>query len=121
MPAAPSPEPAGTMRGPRPLGTDAALRARIDRIKNELPIANVIERYLKLQSHGENLVGVCPFHNDRNPSFAVFPGTGTFHCFGCLKHGDVITFFREIEGLSFYQALDRLDTFQHEPKPEEVR
>lgn len=67
-------------------------------------------RYVKLQNLSHSLVGLCPFHEDHRLSLAVFPVTGTFHCFGCRKHGDVITFIREIEHLSFREALDRLES-----------
>jgi DNA primase len=119
MPAPPPPQTAnGTAHDQR--GTsDPALRERTDRIKAELSIAKLIARYVKLQKSGNNLVGLCPFHEDHNPSLTVFPETGTFHCFGCRKHGDVITFVREIEQLSFHQTLDALDHLsaqQHEPQ-----
>jgi hypothetical protein len=119
MPAPPPPQTAnGTAHDQR--GTsDPALRERIDRIKAELSIAKLIGRYVKLQKSGNNLVGLCPFHEDHNPSLTVFPETGTFHCFGCRKHGDAITFVREIEQLSFHQTLDALDHLsaqQHEPQ-----
>ena len=72
---------------------------------------SVVERYVKLQKFGSNLVGLCPFHEDHNPSFTVFPATATFHCFGCRKRGDVIKFLQEVEHLSFSQALDALERF----------
>lgn len=108
MPAPPSPEPALHMRTPRSEGSGSELRQRIERIKSDVPIAELVGRYVKLQATGDNLIGLCPFHQDHNPSLAVFPATGTFHCFGCRKRGDVITFVREMEGLRFGQALDRL-------------
>jgi len=88
--------------------TDNTQRHRIECIKRERPIADVVGRYVKLSKFGNRFTALCPFHEDRTPSFTVFPATGTFHCFGCSKHGDVITFVREIEGLGFGQALDRL-------------
>lgn len=83
--------------------------ARIARIKQDLPVAEIIGQYVPLCPSGRNLVGRCPFHEDEHPSFTVFPATATFHCFGCGKNGDVITFIREIERLSFTQALEALD------------
>jgi hypothetical protein len=91
---------------------NAALSQRIERIKQEVPIADVVGRYVKLRTSGNNLVGLCPFHKDTNPSLAVYPKTGTFYCYGCSKHGDVITFIREIQHLSFGQALDVLDSLR---------
>jgi DNA primase len=52
---------------------------------------------------------------DHNPSLTVFPATGTFHCFGCRKRGDVITFLREIEHVGFREALDALDNLSAQP------
>ena len=68
-------------------------------------------------------MGLCPFHDDKNPSLAVYPQTGTFRCYGCQKYGDVITFIREIEHLGFMETLERLEEFnpQHEPTLEENR
>jgi DNA primase len=101
-----------------PRTTDNTQRHRIERIKRYTPIADVVARYVKLSKFGERFTGLCPFHPDRNPSLVVFPETGTFHCFGCSKHGDVITFLREIEGLGFREALDRLDSLESSYEPQ---
>src|SRR5262249_57967856 len=95
-------------------------RERVERIKNENPIVQVIGRYIELQSSGQNLVGLCAFHEDRIPSFTVYPATGKFYCYGCGKHGDVISFLRYREGLNFNQALDALDrsSSQHGGEPQ---
>ena len=58
-------------------------------------------------------MGHCCFHDDRTPSLAVFPETQTFHCFGCGKGGDVITFVMELEGFSFREALWVLNQHTH--------
>ena len=67
---------------------------------------------------GNTLMGLCPFHDDKNPSLAVYPQTGTFRCYGCQKYGDVITFVREVERLSFAETLSRLEQIlpSHEPR-----
>ena len=93
----------------RTQSTDSPLANRIQRIKREVPIEQVIAEYLQLRPSGRNLVSKCPFHEDRIPSFTVYPATGTYHCFGCRAHGDVISFVAAIEQLSFGQALDVLD------------
>ena len=74
---------------------------------------------MKLQTVGNSLMGLCPFHDDKNPSLAVYPKTGTFRCYGCQKYGDVITFVREIERLSFAETLSRLEQIlpSHESRP----
>src|SRR5712692_1180250 len=119
MPVPPAPPRSVPSFSPRTQGDESLPRERIDRIKSDLPIAKVVERYVKLQAVGDRFAGLCPFHEDHTPSFTVFPATGTFHCFGCRKHGDVITFVREMEHLSFGQALDALDNLRtpHETQP----
>jgi DNA primase len=89
--------------------SDSATSQRTERIKREVPIAQVVAHYVHLRVSGQNLVGICPFQEDHIPSLAVYPSTGRFHCYGCQKHGDVISFMREIENLSFGQALDVLE------------
>lgn len=63
---------------------------------------------LALEKKGRTFWALCPLHDEKNPSFGVNPERQTFHCFGCRKHGDVITFVRERYGLSFIQALEHL-------------
>ncbi|MDQ3816150.1 MAG: CHC2 zinc finger domain-containing protein [Acidobacteriota bacterium] len=94
---------------PRNSNTDGLLGARIERIKQSLPIEKVISEYTPLRLSGQKLVGLCPLHDDHNPSLTVYPATGTFRCYGCGKHGDVINFIQEAEQMSFSQALDTLE------------
>src|SRR5262245_41768095 len=84
-------------------------RERVERIKTLNPIVQVIGRYVQLRPSGNNFVSICPFHDERVPSFTIYPATGKFHCYGCGKRGDVISFLREREGLNFNQALDALE------------
>jgi len=93
------------------LSTSLIERERIERIKNSNPIAQVIGRYIELRPSGTNLIALCPFHEEEVPSFTVYPTSGTFHCYGCGKHGDVISFVRAIEKLNFPQALEVLERF----------
>jgi len=111
-PVSPQPQQESPESRPRIDATLSPLRQRIDRIKRDVPIADVVSRYVKLHASGSYLIGLCPFHDDRNPSLAVYPKTGTYYCFGCHKHGDVITFVREREHLGFGQALDILDSLR---------
>jgi DNA primase len=117
-PAPPQPEAQVHECLPRAHEGNSLLKERIERIKTQVPIGHVIGQYIKLQICGDKLIGHCPFHEDRIPSFMVYPKNGTFHCYGCSKHGDVITFLREIGNLSFSQALNILDDIksQYEPK-----
>ncbi len=118
-PAPPAPELEIQKYTRQPRTPDSLASQRIERIKNDNSIAEVIRKYIQLKPSGTTLVGLCPFHEDHIPSLTVYPGSGNFHCYGCGKHGDVITFVREMENLTFRQALDALDHFtsQNESKP----
>jgi DNA primase len=106
-PAPAEPEPETPRFAPKSRNGDS--RDRIERVKNDNPIVQVIGQYVELRPSGANLVGLCPFHEEQIPSFTVYPDTGRFYCYGCGKHGDVINFIREKEGLNFNQTLDALD------------
>ncbi len=80
----------------------------IEEIKNRLPIEEVVGEYIKLQKAGSNLKAVCPFHNEKTPSFYVTPGKNFFKCFGCGASGDIFTFVEKYEGISFNEALKKL-------------
>lgn len=112
MPVAPSPPQEKLQQLPTTSLLNPELSQRVRRIKSAVPIVEVIGQYLKLESYGDYLMGLCPFHDDHNPSLAVYPARGTFRCYGCFKHGDLITFVREMEHLSFTETLDRLDSFK---------
>lgn len=76
------------------------------RMKND--IVDVISGYVKLQKKGANYFGLCPFHNEKSPSFSVSPGKQMYYCFGCGAGGNVITFLMEYENFSFPEALQFL-------------
>ena len=80
----------------------------LDEIRARVPLAGVIGRRVKLQKRGREHTGLCPFHNEKTPSFTVSEEKGFFHCFGCGAHGDVIGFVMRGEGLSFPEAVERL-------------
>ena len=78
-------------------------------VRDASQIADVIGEYLQLRSAGGgNLKGLCPFHDEKSPSFNVTPARGMYYCFGCGEGGDVITFITKVEGLSFNEAVERL-------------
>jgi DNA primase len=98
--------------------TNAARRDEIERLKRTVPIAEVIGRYIELRPSGSTLIGLCPFHEDHKPSLTVYPDRSTFHCYGCGAHGDALSFLREVEGLTFRQALQKLEQFQTDDRNE---
>lgn len=68
-------------------------------------IESVVTSYVPMKRRGRNLVGLCPFHGEKTPSFNLYPETNSFYCFGCGAGGDVITFIRKIENLSYMDAV----------------
>lgn len=80
----------------------------IDAIKDQFPLADEVRRHLALKHRGATLVGLCPFHMERTPSFAVYPEEQRFHCFGCGAHGDIFDFLQAQEGLDIRAAAERL-------------
>ncbi|AYG83081.1 DNA primase [Streptomyces hundungensis] len=78
-------------------------------VRDAVPIDAVVSEYLQLRNAGGgNLKGLCPFHDEKSPSFQVSPSKGLFHCFGCQEGGDTIAFVRKIDHLSFSEAVERL-------------
>ena len=82
-------------------------------------IVDVVGSYVALQRKGGNLFGLCPFHNEKTPSFSVSPDKQIYHCFGCKKGGGVINFIMEIENLTFPEAVRFLAKRANLPVPEE--
>ena len=81
----------------------------VEEIKARLDIVDIVSETVQLRKSGKNYIGFCPFHpNTRTPAFVVFPETGTWHCFGCQKGGDIFTFVMEREGWDFGEALKYL-------------
>jgi DNA primase len=81
----------------------------IARVRELSPVADVISEHVTLKSAGGgSMKGLCPFHDERSPSFNVTPARGFWHCFGCGEGGDVISFVQKIDHLSFTEAVERL-------------
>ena len=74
-------------------------------LKMRSDITDIVSSYVNLRRAGRNLVGLCPFHGEKTPSFNVYPENGSFYCFGCNVGGDVITFVRRIENLDYMEAV----------------
>ena len=83
-------------------------REIIDEIIFRNDIVDVVGSYVTLKRAGSNFSGLCPFHNEKTPSFTVFPATRSCHCFGCGAGGDVITFIKRVENLDYVEALEFL-------------
>ena len=77
----------------------------IEQIKNRIDIIDVVGEYVKLKKRGANYLGLCPFHNEKTPSFTVSPAKELYKCFGCGKSGNTITFLMEHDKLSYVEAL----------------
>lgn len=82
--------------------------AFLEQLRANIDIESVISPYVNLRRRGKNLVGLCPFHNEKTPSFTVYPENGSFYCFGCGVGGDVITFVRRMENLDYMEAVKQL-------------
>ena len=80
----------------------------LEDIRDRVPISDFIGRRVKLNKRGREYVGLCPFHNEKTPSFTVSEDKGFFHCFGCGAHGDVIGFAMRIDNLAFPESVERL-------------
>ncbi len=80
----------------------------IQQIRDNNDIESVIGSYIDLKRRGKNLVGLCPFHNEKTPSFTVYPETASYYCFGCGAGGEVINFIRNIENLDFIESVKLL-------------
>jgi DNA primase len=74
---------------------------KIAEIRDRAPIADVIGNYVTLKKSGSSLKGLCPFHNEKTPSFYVHPNRGFYHCFGCKASGDIFSFLMHVEGKTF--------------------
>lgn len=79
-----------------------------DEVKDKIDIVDYIGRTVALKPSGRNFRGLCPFHQEKSPSFFVSPERQSYHCFGCGESGDIFSFYEKIEGVSFWQALKDL-------------
>ena len=80
----------------------------IDEVRQSNDVVDIISQYVHLTRKGRNYFGLCPFHNEKSPSFSVSPDRQIFHCFGCGVGGNVYTFLMKIEGITFKEAVETL-------------
>src|SRR3984957_1064744 len=83
---------------------------KIEEVRTRADIVEIVGAQVRLKRAGRNFVGLCPFHNEKTPSFSVNPERGFFHCFGCGAGGTVFNFLMKVEGLSFPEAIRSLAT-----------
>jgi DNA primase len=95
---------------PRTRHIHISQRRRAERLKSSVRLENVLQNFMDLRKQGQYLVGLCPFHREAFASFTVY-SDGTYYCFGCHEHGDVIEFLMRKEGMTFGQALAALERF----------
>lgn len=80
----------------------------LSQLRDRTDIEDLLSSYIHLKRRGKNLVGLCPFHSEKTPSFTVYPENGSFYCFGCGAGGDAITFIRRMENLDYVEAVKLL-------------
>jgi DNA primase len=101
-------------------------RDAVAAVRDQTDIVDLISNYVQLKKTGRSFKGLCPFHQEKTPSFIVFPESGNFHCFGCGRGGDAFTFYMGVEHVEFRDALQELAKragveFAHAPSlPPEV-
>ncbi|MCE9499684.1 MAG: DNA primase, partial [Leptospira sp.] len=86
-----------------------------DRVHREVSIDAYISRYVNLKRQGNRLVGLCPFHTEKTPSFQVSPERGVYHCFGCHKSGDIFRFVMDFDRVDFNRAKEILSAYSGIP------
>jgi len=82
--------------------------ALLQKIKNSINLVHLIHEHICLEKKGNHYVGLCPFHHEKTPSFAVNEAHQFYHCFGCKRGGDIFTYLQETQGLSFYEAVEEI-------------
>lgn len=91
----------------------------IEELVQRSDIVDVVQSYVQLRHRGRTHTGLCPFHNEKTPSFVVYPETQSFYCFGCGAGGDVITFIKKINNVDYVEAVKLLAARAGMPLPEE--
>ena len=89
----------------------------LEDFKARLPLGEIVARHVRLTRRGRELVGLCPFHQEKTPSFTVVEDKGFYHCFGCGAHGTAVDFVMNLEGVGFSEAISRLAEMTGIPPP----
>ena len=89
----------------------------IDKIRDAVDITEIIGEYVQLKGNGNRMTGLCPFHEEKTPSFTVTQGLQMFKCFGCGEGGSVFKFLQLIDGISFFEAVKSLSDRTGIPLP----
>ena len=89
----------------------------LENLKNNLLLSNIIQEKVKLKRNGGKLLGCCPFHNEKTPSFYVDDNKGKFHCFGCGENGDAFDYVQKTYGLTLFDAAKYLAEKSGLPMP----
>lgn len=79
-----------------------------DKLRSSILTSEVVAKKVKLKAHGKDFLGLCPFHNEKTPSFTVNDSKGFYHCFGCQAHGDIISFIMNSESLDFVDSVKKI-------------
>lgn len=93
----------------------------INEVRGSVNIVDVISQYVSLEKRGKDYVGLCPFHQEKTPSFSVNPDKQFFYCFGCHKGGNVYKFIMEKEEVTFPESVERVAEFANIPMPQEYQ
>src|SRR5699024_2651352 len=93
----------------------------IDDIREKTNIVDIVGQYVQLKKSGKNYTGLCPFHNEKTPSFSVAEDKQFYYCFGCGEGGNVFTFIQEIEGISFTEAVLKVADMENIPIDDSYR
>ena len=92
--------------------------ATIDDVRAASDLVDVVSDRVRLKKQGKNYMGLCPFHNEKSPSFSVDSAQNLYYCFGCRRGGDVFKFIQEIEGVDFLDSVRLLADQQQPPTPQ---
>lgn len=92
----------------------------LQELKSKIIIEDIVSNYVSLKKRGSNAIGICPFHNEKTPSFTVYNDTQSFYCYGCATGGDAITFLQKIENIDFIDAVRLLTQYVGVNMPDDV-